>query len=256
MLIKTAKLLDKLRKKLKGGKSIISGWMQLSNTNLTELICQAKFDCITFDLEHGAFSVKDLPDLFRVVEMNEKLPFVRLPNKNIKISSQCLDAGAAGIIIPNIRDNIELEKIIKSINLPPFGNRGVGYSRVNRFGKYFKNFVNTKKKPFIVAMIENINSVKNLNKILSVRGLDSILIGPYDLSASMKITGKFENIKFNKIINEIKLKAKKFKVPCGIHVVETNYKKLKEYEKKGFKFLPYGIDTEIFNKSINKIFKI
>ena len=36
----------------------------------TELMCSAKFDCVTFDFEHGLFSVKDLPDLFRVLEQN------------------------------------------------------------------------------------------------------------------------------------------------------------------------------------------
>ena len=256
MLNKTFKKLENLRKRLKSGKSITSAWMQLSNTNLTELICLAKFDCITFDFEHGVFSTKDLPDLFRVVELHNKLPFVRLPSKNLEISSQCLDAGAAGIIIPNVKNYKELKKIITFIKLPPHGTRGVGYSRVNRFGKYFKDFINKQRKPFIVAMIESIDSVKDIKKILSVKGLDAILIGPYDLSASMKITGKFEHKKFIATIEKIKHESKKFKIPCGIHVVEANFNKLKEYDNKGFKFLPYGIDTEIFNKSLSNIFKL
>ena len=53
--------IEKLLKKL-----VTSAWMQLSNSNLTELMCSAKFDCVTFDFEHGLFSVKDLPDLFRL----------------------------------------------------------------------------------------------------------------------------------------------------------------------------------------------
>ena len=38
------------------------------------------------------------------------------------------------------------------------------------------------KRPIIIAMIENINSIKNLEKILKIKNLDAILIGPYDLS--------------------------------------------------------------------------
>ena len=71
-------------------------------------------------------------------------------------------------------------------------------------------------------MIENINSVKRLEKILSVKGLDAILIGPYDLCASMGITGKFKNTKFKSVINKIKKIAKKYKIPCGIHIIEPN----------------------------------
>ena len=104
-------------------------------------------------------------------------------------------------------------------------------------------------------MIENINSVNRLDKILSVKGLDAILIGPYDLSASMGITGKFENIKFKSTINEIKKVAKKNKVPCGIHIIEPNYQKLKKAIKQGYKFIPFAADTVLLNNALKKSFK-
>ena len=100
MIKKTIKNLKLIRKKLKNKKIVTSGWMQLSNTNLTELMCSINFDCITFDLEHGVFSTGDFPDLFRTAELYNKLPLVRLPNKNINICKQALDAGAGGLIIP------------------------------------------------------------------------------------------------------------------------------------------------------------
>ena len=55
------------------------------------------------------------------------------------------------------------------------------------------------KETLIVAMIEDLTAVDNLESILSVKGLDAILIGPYDLSASMRIIGKFSDIRFKKI---------------------------------------------------------
>ena len=120
--ISVEKILE-IRKKLSRKKLVTSAWMQLSNSNLTELMCSAKFDCVTFDFEHGLFSVKDLPDLFRVLEQNRKLPLIRLPNKNIDIAAQCLDAGSGGLIIPNIQNSQELKKIIERSYLPPEGKR-------------------------------------------------------------------------------------------------------------------------------------
>ena len=61
--------------------------------------------------------------------------------------------------------------------------------------------------PFIVAMIESRLGVENLNDILSVKGLDAVLIGPYDLSASFGLTGQFENAEFQEIMAMIKNKA-------------------------------------------------
>ena len=104
-------------------------------------------------------------------------------------------------------------------------------------------------------MIENINSVNRLEKILSVRGLDAILIGPYDLSASMGITGKFKNSKFRSIIKKINKLLKKFKIPCGIHVIEPNYKILKKYKKDGYQFLPFSTDARLLNFAIKNSLK-
>ena len=127
--------IKKFRKDLKQGKTLIGGWIQISNSNIAEIMSNAHYSWIGFDMEHGSFSIGDLPDLFRSVEINNKLALVRLPNKNLEICSQALDAGCAGVIIPNIKNEIELNLLKKACYLPPHGSRGVGFSRANLFGK-------------------------------------------------------------------------------------------------------------------------
>ena len=254
MQYKSNNIIKNFRKKLKK-KYVTSAWMQLSNTNLTELLCASYFDAVTFDFEHGVFSFKDLPDLVRVTELYDKVSLVRLPNKNLEFCKQALDAGVNGIIIPNIKSFNETKKIIDNCYLPPKGQRGVGFSRVNKFGKKFGNYIKRNFKPIIIPMIENIEGVNDLDMILQLKELDAILIGPYDLSASLKITGKFKHKQFKNTLNKIKLKCKNHRVPCGVHIIEPELKNLKKLVKNGFKFLPYGIDTDIFNKSLTKIFK-
>ena len=104
-------------------------------------------------------------------------------------------------------------------------------------------------------MIENIEAVKKLDQIISVKGIDAILIGPYDLSASMGITGKFNNIKFKNTINRIQIIAKKNKMPLGIHVVDPNYKNLIKFINSGYQFIPYATDTSLVNSAIKNAFK-
>ena len=99
-------------------------------------------------------------------------------------------------------------------------------------------------------MIENKEGVKNLKKILKVKGLDGILIGPYDLSTSLNITGKFENPLFKKTINQIKKLAKEARVPVGLHVLDNNFSSLRKLKQKGFNFLPYCTDAMLLNNAI------
>lgn len=252
---KTVKNIKKFRRSLKQGKVLIGGWMQISNPNLAEIMGDFDYNWIALDMEHGSFSNKELPDHFRAIELKDKLSFVRLPSKNLEICCQVLDAGCAGIIIPNIKNSSELISIRNKCYLPPNGNRGVGYSRANLFGKNFSKFKSEKIKPVIVAMIENINSLENLKQILSVKGLDAILIGPYDLSASMNITGKFNDPKFKSAIKKIKVLAKEKKIPCGIHVIQPVRKILNKYKKHGYQFLPYSTDAVLLNEALKKSFK-
>ncbi|OUV61086.1 MAG: hypothetical protein CBC82_07025 [Cellvibrionales bacterium TMED122] len=249
------KILKIIRSKFKKKKTVISSWSQISNPNLVEILCDKNFDCLTFDFEHGLFNISDLPNLLRVAEINKKASLVRLPNKNIEICRQVLDAGVDGIIIPNIKNEVELKKIIKINLLPPKGKRGVGFSRSNKFGKEFKKYINSKAQPLIIAMIEDIEAIKNLRKILQVENLDGILIGPYDLSASMGIPGKFENREFKKNINLIKSECKNYKISYGLHLIDPNYSKLKKLIKEGYNFVPYSTDTFIINNAVKNLFR-
>ena len=255
MIPNTDKNIKKFRKNLKSGEALVGGWIQIANSNIAEIMSDANYSWIAFDMEHGTFSIRDLPDLFRAVELKNKLPLVRLPNKNKEICSQALDAGCAGVIVPNIMNESELVSIMKACYLPPSGSRGVGYSRSNLFGKNFSRYKKQKNKPIIIAMIENIVSVERLEKILLVKGLDAILIGPYDLSASMGITGKFNNPKFKSILNKIKRLSKQYKVPSGIHAIEPSYKILRKYIKEGFQFIPFATDTILLNFAIKNSFR-
>ena len=248
------KNIKKFRRDLKLGKVLVGGWMQASNSNLAEVMSDSNYNWIALDMEHGSFSIGDLPNLFRAIELKNKLTFVRLPNKNVEVCNQVLDAGCAGVIIPNINNASEFISIRNSCYLPPDGTRGVGYSRVNMFGKKFTQYKKQKIKPIIIAMIENIASVKNLEKLLLIKGLDAILIGPYDLSASMNITGKFNHSKFKSAISKIKKLSKEYKIPCGIHVIEPKYKMLQKYIKQGYQFLPYSTDIVLLNTALKKAF--
>ena len=255
MIPNTDKNIKKFRKSLKSGEALVGGWIQIANSNIAEIMSDANYSWIAFDMEHGSFSTRDLPDLFRAVELKNKLPLVRLPNKNKEVCSQVLDAGCAGVIVPNIKDESELISIMSACYLPPSGSRGVGYSRSNLFGKKFTRYIKQKNKPIIIAMIENAVSVKRLEKILLVKGLDAILVGPSDLSASMGITGKFNHPKFKSTLYKIKKLSKQYKIASGIHVIEPSYKKLRKYIKEGYQFMPFAADTILLNLAIKNSFK-
>jgi|TARA_B110000008_G_scaffold170694_1_gene170459 2-dehydro-3-deoxyglucarate aldolase len=235
--------IENIRKKLSNNKVTIGSWIHLADSSVAEIMGNSGYDWVAVDQEHGSISFHQLPDIFRSLELGETLPLVRLSQGHPKDCKQALDAGAGGVIIPNVENSKKLELIIDACKWPPAGNRGVGFSRANLFGRNFKEYFDEAQKPLIVAMIESVEAIDNLDQILKVKGLDAILIGPYDLSASMNITGEFEKEIFLSAIDKIRSLAIENSVAYGIHIVEPAVENLKNRIEDGYQFIAYSIDS-------------
>tara|TARA_Y100000590_G_C15735977_1_gene1018572 strand:+ start:3079 stop:3849 length:771 start_codon:yes stop_codon:yes gene_type:complete len=238
-----------IRNKLSSNKYSIGTWQQIPHPSISEILGAAGLDWIAVDLEHGSININQLPDLFRAIELGGTLPIARLAESNPKDCKQALDAGAGGIIAPMIISAKQLKTIQEFCCWPPSGKRGVGYSRANLFGKNFNEYSKEAQAPLLIAQIEDIAAVNNLEEILNVSGLDAIIIGPYDLSASMGLTGKFGSNEFKVVIKKITDLCKKFKIPFGDHIVQPNKKLLSSRIDEGFQFLAYSIDSVLLNNS-------
>jgi len=235
--------IEEIRQKLSSGTYSLGSWMQIPNSSIAEIMGQSGYDWVAVDLEHGSISVNQLPDIFRALELGNTLPLVRLAEAQAKDCKQALDAGAGGVIVPMVEDSKQLEFIRDYCRWPPSGKRGVGFSRANLFGKFFKDYIDEAQKPLLVAIIESIKAVENLESILKVKGLDAVLIGPYDLSASMNLTAKFEDEEFLHIIEKIRTLANQHSVASGIHVVNPKHDDLKQRIDEGYQFIAYSLDS-------------
>ena len=225
--------------------------MQIPNTSIAEIMGNAGYDWVTVDMEHGSVSVHQLPNLFRAIELGNTLPLARIAQAHPKDCKQALDAGAGGIIAPMIESANQLEFIRDACRWPPAGKRGVGFSRANLFGKHFDEYRQEAQSPLLVSQIENISAVNNLEEILQVDGLDAIIVGPYDLSASMGITAKFDNEDFVTIMDRIINLCNQYKVPCGDHVVQPDPNLLEKRIHQGYRFLAYSTDAIFLYLSSN-----
>jgi 2-dehydro-3-deoxyglucarate aldolase len=238
--------LDKItaiRRSLANNEPSVGSWMQIPHASVAEIMGQAGYDWVAVDMEHGAIDAHQLPDLCRALELGSTLPLVRLAQGHIKDCKQALDAGAGGVIVPMVESAAQLLAVRDACRWPPAGNRGVAFSRANLFGKHFEVYREEAQAPLLVAMIEHISAVECLPDILAVDGLDAILIGPYDLSASMGCTANFDEPKFIETISRINSLCLEANVPCGLHMVAPERDELQRRIEEGYRFLAYSIDA-------------
>ena len=237
-----------LKKRFKKKSKIFAYWITKFDLLTLEIVLKSNtYDCFVVDMEHSSISLNELEKIIILVEAYKKPTLVRIEKIDSKHISKSLDFGASGIIAPNVNTERDMNLIINSTLYPPFGNRGVGLSRANDHGQKFKDYYKKfNNSVVIIPMIENITALNNLEKILRNKKIDCLMIGPYDLSASMKIPGNFDSTIFKKTIKKILDTSKKNGLGCGIHIVHTKKINLKNLINQGYNFFPISTDIQIF----------
>jgi 2-dehydro-3-deoxyglucarate aldolase len=244
--------IEHVRAELRAGRASIGSWMQLAHGSVAEIMGQAGYDWVALDLEHGSIGVQQLPDLCRALELGGTLPLARLVEGSARDCKQALDAGAGGVIVPLIESAAQLADVRDACRWPPAGRRGVGFSRANLFGKRFETYRTEAQTPLLVAMIESARAVGELDSILQVPGVDALLIGPYDLSASMGLTGQFTAREFLGALASVRACAERRGVACGIHVVAPDPQQLSARLQEGYRFIAYCIDAVFLHTSAGR----
>jgi 2-dehydro-3-deoxyglucarate aldolase len=232
----------RFRHRLAQGLPLIGTWLQVANSDYAEVIGDAGYDWAAIDMEHGAFSRHSLPDIFRALELGGTAPMARIANPDSSLCQQALDAGAAGVIIPRVETATQLESLIAACKWPPAGARGVGFSRANLYGKYFDNYKVESQMSFVVAQVESAIAVASIAEIATVHGLDAIMIGPYDLSASLGRTGDLRHPEVQTAIQQVITACRSIGVASGIHVVQPSPSDLNDAIAAGHRFIAYGTD--------------
>jgi 2-dehydro-3-deoxyglucarate aldolase len=232
----------RFRHRLAQGLPLIGTWLQVANSDYAEVIGDAGYDWAAIDMEHGAFSRHSLPDIFRALELGGTAPMARIANPDSSLCQQALDAGAAGVIIPRVETATQLESLIAACKWPPAGARGVGFSRANLYGKYFDNYKVESQMSFVVAQVESAIAVASIAEIAAVHGLDAIMIGPYDLSASLGRTGDLRHPEVQTAIQQVITACRSIGVASGIHVVQPSPSDLNDAIAAGHRFIAYGTD--------------
>ncbi|MDR2161525.1 MAG: 2,4-dihydroxyhept-2-ene-1,7-dioic acid aldolase [Desulfovibrio sp.] len=243
-----------IRAMLRRGEATVGTWLQIPSPDAAEVIGRLGYDWPGQDMEHGAFTRAHLPDMFRALERWGTLPFVRLPEATMRNIKDALDSGAQGLIFPMIESRAQLDRAIAWSLYPggaEFGDgrRGVGFSRANAYGLDFAEQANAGERQgraadiVLVAQIEHRNALDQLDAIFSHPRLDACMVGPYDLSASMNLTGRFDQPEFLAALAAIEERAAARGLARGYHVVQPDSGELRRKIAAGYTFLAYGLDT-------------
>ena len=239
-----------LKSKLQRLELTIGSWLSIGNTTTVEIMARAGFEWLVVDLEHTAISIDMACEMIRIIDLCGVTPLVRLTSNDANQIKRVMDAGAHVILVPMVCSAEEAAKAVAATRYAPKGIRGVGLSRAQGYGATFAEYLTWQAdNPIVIVQIEHISAIDNLREITSVPGVDGIIIGPYDLSCSIGIPGKFENSEFLDSMVRIRKIAGEHKIAVGIHSVEPDLQALEKAISDGYSFIAYSVDQRMLDVS-------
>jgi len=168
----------------------------LRSAEIPRLLVAAGFHWAFIDLEHGNFDFETVNDICRVANIVGLCPVVRVADLQYSLVARALDCGAQGIIFPRMEDPKLLETALSWTKFPPEGVRGYGLMapQTDYAPHTFSGVIDhVNANTLTVLQIESRRAVEAREEILSVPGIDAVMIGPADLSISMGVPGDFQH---------------------------------------------------------------
>ena len=232
-------------------KYTLGSWITIGHPSVAEVMANAGFDWLCIDLEHSVTDYFEAQQLIMAIQGKGLKAFVRVGENNTRIIKRILDAGADGIIVPNVNSAAEARKAVQALKYPPIGSRGVGLARAQGYGFDFEIYKSQKANEIkLIVQIEHYKAIDELEMILEVEGVDGTFIGPYDLSGSLGKPGQWDDPEVVEVLKVYEDTVKKYDKWVGFHVVPPDYKLVLEKLEKGYNFVAFSFDAYFLGQTI------
>lgn len=203
--------------KLKAKQPAFGLMLTIPSPQLAQVVARAGFDWIMIDREHGPIDITVCQQMIAATQGTDAAPIVRIREIDSELAKPVLDAGAFGVIFPMVKTADEAKHCVAALRYPPQGVRGIGPIMASvRWGITAAEYLKTANEELMtIALIEHIDAVRNIDKILAVRGLDVAQIAPFDLSASLGRPGQLDHPEVKKAIATAEKAIAKSSVTLG-----------------------------------------
>jgi len=234
-------------KGLKVGHSIF----EFNSPGLGQIIATAGVDFVFLDMEHSGFGISETKQAIAGLRVGNIPALARPPSDNYHHIARALDAGADGLAMPMVGSREQAEHIVACMKYPPMGKRGVALSLAHdhyKPGKAIDVLAAANRRTAFVALIETAEGVANIDAIASVKGVDCLWIGHFDLSCSLGINGQFDHPEFKKAANAVKRAAVKHNKALGR--LSPDPAECISLYKEGYDVICYGGDLWVYQKAL------
>jgi 2-dehydro-3-deoxyglucarate aldolase/4-hydroxy-2-oxoheptanedioate aldolase len=239
--------INSVKKALREGRiQIGTGYQQFRSQDAIRALAAAGFDWAFLDGEHGGFSISELQDLCRMAVKTTLSPIVRVADLQYALIARALDCGAEGVIFPRVEDPELLQRAVSWTKFPPEGVRGCGLTPLHidfEPATIAQIMSHANDQTMVVLQIETVKAVEAMDELLSVPLVDTVMIGPVDLSISLGVPGEFEHPRMLATVEKIVAACRSHGVVPGAQA--RNPALAKRWKEMGMLFVGCGSEVSM-----------
>ena len=234
------------RSRLRSGETLFAPLMTLNSPAVAELMADAGFDWLFIDAEHSTLDTSQMQSLLQAAGSTPCV--IRITSGDDVPIKKALDIGAAGIIVPQVNSADQARRIVQSAKYAPIGQRGLGIARAHRYGLKVREYMQSANDDTaVIVQAEHRDAVTDIDAIVRVDGVDGVLIGPYDLSASLGLPGAVDHPDVRAAIERVRTACQAVGLPLGIFGLTAEA--VRPYIDNGFTMIVAGVDTVLLGNA-------
>jgi staphyloferrin B biosynthesis citrate synthase len=211
-------------------------------------------DFLFIDTQHATFSRESVSEIISVAVGCGVAPLVRIRRYDDSDASVYLDAGGAGVIIPNVHTAEQARRAVEACRFPPVGRRSLPGPPVPpelRDLSQTEAMRQVNAETLIVCMIESLEGLNNVDEIAATDGVDVLYVGCVDLLLALGKPGEYGCPEVLEAIDHVARAARTHGRILGIGG-DRDPSRRTRYIREGARFLSTGTDVAMLSAEAEK----
>ena len=214
-----------MKQRLAEGKVTVGTWVLFNQTpGIVRMIAEAGFDFVCIDFQHTGLSSETVGAMCDIARACNITPIVRPSLISQGEVNRLQDAGAVGIMFPDVRSREDIDLYRSWMLYPPAGERGVGIAGAGSDYDPDKGpdaLAHRNSQSILCVQVEHREAVDNLDMMLEGGGIDVIEIGRNDLATSMGVPGQLEHPMMQDAVAKVVASCQRYGVAVGTGVEDA-----------------------------------
>jgi 2-keto-3-deoxy-L-rhamnonate aldolase RhmA len=213
----------------------------------TEIVAASGFDFVIVDTEHTTVTPAEVEHHARAGAVHDCPTLVRVPPEEIASCGRLLDAGVKGIVMSHFGVDEQASATLSAIvRYAPVGHRP-SCSGVRSTAYSLRPFADCVRDDnpdmLAIGVVEDLEVVEKLDRLLSTVPVDAIMPGPGDLSTALGLPGQPTHPRVREVIRDIVRGARRAGARVGMYL--NTPAEAEEWQGEGFDFFIYLFDYKV-----------